>query len=94
MPDQSTRHDEIAADYHERIQALVIVRIVTEHPYNFTIPELVLYFTEGEVGQWINQPSDIESAVADLVADGLLHRSGKTVRPTRAIVRYELLDRL
>ncbi|MBS1891900.1 MAG: hypothetical protein JST59_11445 [Actinobacteria bacterium] len=94
MPDQSTRADEITADYHDRIQALVIVRIVSEQPYNFTIPELVRYFSEGEEGQWISQPSDIESAVADLVADGLLHRAGKTVRPTRPIVRYERLDRL
>lgn len=32
MPDQSTRADEITADYHDRIQALVIVRIVSEQP--------------------------------------------------------------
>lgn len=94
MQDQSTRAGEITADYHDRIQALVIVRIVTEQPYDFTIPELVRYLTEGEEGQWISQASDIESAIGDLVADGVLHRSGKTVRPTRPIVRYERLDRL
>lgn len=92
MQDKTTRADDCSGGYHERIQELVIVRVLSEQPYDFTIAELVLYF--GEQKHLVDQPADVEAAIQELIGNGLLHRVGDTVRPTRPIVIYERLNPL
>lgn len=76
----STAEDDAA------IESALLQQVLALHPATATVVELTR-----ELGE---APDDIERAVRDLVATGLLHRSESLVLPSRAALRFdELMER-
>jgi hypothetical protein len=89
---EDSEHIRSSAEEDAEIEAAVLQQILALHPTMITVNELLR-----ELGGGADEPTKldaIERAVRDLVATGLLHRSGDFVVPTRAALRFEqLLDR-
>lgn len=76
----STAEDDAA------IESALLQQVLALHPATATVVELTL-----ELGE---PPDDIDRAIRDLVATGLLHRSESLVLPSRAALRFdELMER-
>jgi hypothetical protein len=67
-----------------RDQGAVLIHVLTLHPAQLRLTELVQEITAGATDA-------IERAVRDLVAAGLLFRNGELVLPTRAALRFDEL---
>lgn len=69
------------------LESAALQQVLALHPATITLEELAR-----ELGE--EDADSIERAVRDLVAAGLLRRSGSLVLPTRAALRFdELLER-
>jgi len=68
------------------IESALLQQVLALHPAAVTLDELIR-----ELGE---ERDDVERAVRDLIATGLLHRSGSLVLPSRAALRFdELMER-
>ncbi len=68
------------------IESALLQQVLALHPAAVTLDELIR-----ELGE---ERDDVERAVRDLVATGLLHRSESLVLPSRAALRFdELMER-
>lgn len=70
-------------------QAVVLTHVLTVHPTQLIVPELVR-----EIGAGISEFAEddrMERAVRDLTGLGLLHCPGGVVMPTRAAIRFNEL---
>lgn len=68
------------------LESAALQQVLALHPATITLEELTR-----EIGE--EDADSIERAVRDLVAAGLLRRSGSLVLPTRAALRFdELLE--
>ena len=73
------------------IEAAVLQQLLDLHPVQLTFPELVREISGGSTDFAAADP--VDRAVRQLGAAGLLHRSGESLRPTRAALRfYELME--
>ena len=68
------------------MESALLQQVLALHPAAVTLEELAR-----ELG---DEREDVDRAVRDLVATGLLHRSGPLVLPSRAALRFdELMER-
>jgi predicted transcriptional regulator len=68
------------------MESALLQQILALHPATITMEELTRELGESR--------DDVDRAVRDLVATGLLHRSGSLVLPSRAALRFdELMER-
>ncbi len=75
-----------------RDQGAVLVEVLTQHPAQMRLSELIREIGAGAAD--FEQTDAIERAVRDLVAAGLLFRNDELVLPTRAALRFdELLEK-
>src|SRR5690348_11257118 len=76
-------------DEDERDQRAVLRQVLEHHPDSCTRDELTREMTSGGPTAFA-EADQVERAIRDLAATGLLHRPSKDemVRPTRAAVRY------
>ncbi len=72
-----------------RDQGAVLVEVLTQHPAQMRLSELVREIGAGATD--FAQTDAIERAVRDLVAAGLLFRNDNLVLPTRAALRFDEL---
>lgn len=72
-----------------RDQGAVLVEVLTQHPAQMRLSELVREIGAGAAD--FEQTDAIERAVRDLVAAGLLFRNDELVLPTRAALRFDEL---
>jgi predicted transcriptional regulator len=74
------------AERDAAMESALLQQVLALHPAAVTVEELTR-----ELGE---DPDDVDRAVRDLVATGLLHRSGFLVLPSRAALRFdELMER-
>lgn len=86
----STLRKEATTDERDTaVEAAVIVLILSRHPAQLTLAELVRELA-GDPAEFA-QVDGVERAVRDLAGVGLLNRSGEFVIPSQAALR---LDRL
>jgi hypothetical protein len=71
------------------VQAAVLRRLLTLHPIQLTLAELVREIIAG-AGDFAPQDA-VERAVRELAAAGLVNRSGHVVLPSRAALRFDEL---
>jgi hypothetical protein len=72
-------------------ESAVLALLLTEHPAQLTMAELVLVL-HGDIDLFA--PKDAaERAVRELVGAGLVHHQGKFVVPTRAALYFDGLER-
>lgn len=77
---QSTAGEDAA------IESALLQQVLALHPATITLEELAR-----ELGE---ERDDVDRAVRDLIATGLLHRSESLVLPSRAALRFdELMER-
>jgi hypothetical protein len=91
MPQHCPVEPAIAAGRNaDALDQAVLGRVLALHPVQLTLDELVREMT--------NTPEDfgsrdaVDVAVRQLVRTGLLHRHGRFVLPTRAVMRAVELD--
>jgi hypothetical protein len=72
-----------------RSQAEVLREVLLIYPEAMTLDELIRSLTVGSTE--FPEIDRIQRAVRDLISDGLLHRSGDLVLPTRAAVNFNAL---
>lgn len=88
--DDSERRVLTPAEEDDRDEEGILAHVLAEHPDQLTITELAREMKRP--GEAEAPPPDwLERGVRDLVALGLLHRSGDTIRPTRAALRFNHL---
>lgn len=75
-----------------RTEATVLRWLLALHPVQITLRELGRDVCENP--EDFAERDALERAVRDLVAAGLLHRSGDFVVPTRAALRFDELERV
>jgi len=73
----------------DRDQEAILAHLIAEHPDQLTIEELAREMRRKDDHAPI--PDWLHRGVRDLVGIGLLHRSGDTIRPTRAALRFNYL---
>ncbi len=84
MDDRENIHSTAGED--AAMESALLQQVLALHPAAVTVEELTR-----ELGE---APDDVGRAVRDLVAAGLLHRSGSLVLPSRAALRFdELMER-
>lgn len=84
MDDRGNIHSTAGED--AAMESALLQQVLALHPAAVTVEELTR-----ELGE---APDDVDRAVRDLVAAGLLHRSGSLVLPSRAALRFdELMER-
>jgi predicted transcriptional regulator len=71
------------------IEAAVLRQLLALYPVQLTIGETVREIA-GETDDFALRDA-VERAVRELVASGLVHRSGEVVLPSRAALRFEEL---
>ena len=71
------------------IEAAVLRQLLALHPIQLTSGELIREIAGEDAG--FAQTDAVERAVKQLAADGLAHRSGELVLPTRAALRMDEL---
>lgn len=88
--DDSERRVLTPAEENDRDEEGILAHVLAEHPVQLTMTELAREMKRpGEVEA--PPPDWLKRGVRDLVALGLLHRSGDTIRPTRAALRFNYL---
>lgn len=75
-----------------RAEATVLRWLLALHPVQITFEELRRDICEDPDD--FGERDGLERAVRDLVATGLLHRSGDFVVPSRAALRFDELERI
>lgn len=73
----------------EAVQLALLTEVLSLHPAQLTVSELAREMSETPEDP--GERDDVEQAVRDLAAAGLLHRNGAFVLPTRAALRFEEL---
>jgi hypothetical protein len=87
--DDSQRRVLTTAEEDDRDQEAILAHLLAEHPDQLTITELAREMRPDEP---VSPPPDwLQRGLRDLVGIGLLHRSGETIRPTRAALRFNHL---
>lgn len=76
-----------AAD--DAVESMVLQHLLSIHPTQVTLPELVREVEGEEVS--FGRHDAIERAVRDLTATGLLHHRNGLLQPTRAALRFSEL---
>lgn len=90
MPDDDIPRRVLAPhEKDDRDQQAIMSLVISEHPIQLTMPELVRQMVAPDA-RFIETDA-IDRGVRDLVGIGLLHRSGDTIRPTRAALRFDHL---
>jgi hypothetical protein len=69
-----------------RDQSVVLVQVLTIHPTQLRLSDLVREIGAGSAD--FAERDRVERAVRDLIGIGLLSRSGELVLPTRAALRF------
>jgi DNA-binding IclR family transcriptional regulator len=87
--DDNPRRELTTAEADDRDQEGILAHLIAEHPDQLTITELAREMRQKKDTALI--PDWLERGVRDLIALGLLHRSGDTIRPTRAALRFNHL---
>ncbi|HEX3562467.1 MAG TPA: hypothetical protein VHU24_06485 [Solirubrobacterales bacterium] len=87
--DDNPRRQLAPHERDDRDQEAIMALVISEHPIQLTVSELVCQMVPPDA-DWI-ESNDIERGVRDLIGIGLLHRSGDTIRPTRAALRFNHL---
>ena len=77
-----------AEDLHA--QRVVLAEVLYNYPATLTLEELVRQLTVAYTQ--FSERDQLERAVRDLIAGGLLHRGGALVLPTRAAVIFHELQ--
>ena len=72
-------------DHDAQVQEAVLDVVLDQHPTALTEAEIVRDFASGEA-------DNVERAIRDLVAGGLLRREGQSVLPTRAALHLASLQ--
>lgn len=85
--DDTERRGRDAGVVCDRFLRQALVQVLTLHPTQLRLSELVLEIVAGTPD--FAQKDAIERAVRDLVAAGLLFRNGELVLPTRAALRFD-----
>lgn len=84
MDDRENIHS--TAEVDAAMESALLQQVLALHPAAVTLEELTR-----ELGE---ERDDVDRAVRDLVATGLLHRSESLVLPSRAALRFdELMER-
>lgn len=84
--DDNPRRWVTNSEQDDRDQEAVLALVIEEHPTQLTFAELALMMVGPNPD---HEGADaIERGVRDLVGTGLLHRSGDTIRPTVAALRF------
>jgi Cft2 family RNA processing exonuclease len=86
---EDSEHIRSSAEEDAATESAVLSQVLALHPVTLTVDELVRELGAGS-GEFTHR-DDVERAVRDLVAAGLLHRNGSLVLPTRAALRFEQL---
>ena len=87
--DDSERRVLAPHEVDDRDQAAIMILVIAEHPIQLTVSELIRQMVPKDAP--FIESDDIERGVRQLVGVGLLHRSGDTIRPTRAALRFNYL---
>jgi hypothetical protein len=87
--DDNPRRQLAPHERDDRDQEAIMALVISEHPIQLTVSELVCQMVPP--GAKFIESDDIERGVRELVGIGLLHRSGDTIRPTRAALRFNHL---
>jgi len=77
------------AEEDAAIEATVLRRLLTLHPIQITVDELLREIAADP--EDFSQRDAVERAVRDLAAAGLLHRRDEFVIPSRAALRFDEL---
>lgn len=88
-PDDSERPIRTTADEDDTLQHAVLAHVLSLHPTQLTLSELIREMVPGEAD--FRDRDGIERAVRDLAGVGLLYREGDSIRPTRAALRFDHL---
>lgn len=88
--DDSERRVLAPHEVDDRDQEAILAHLIAEHPEQLTITELTREMKRPDEEE-APTPDWIHRGVRDLVALGLLHRCGDTIRPTRAALRFNYL---
>ena len=88
-PDDKAPRAKTNADEDDSDQQAVLALLIAEHPTQLTVAELVREIA-GDKPDFM-EGDRVERAVRDLIAVGLVHREGETVRPARAALRFDHL---
>lgn len=72
-------------EHDAQVQEAVLDVVLDHHPTVLTEAEIVRDFASGEA-------DNVERAIRDLVAGGLLRREGESVFPTRAALHFASLQ--
>lgn len=83
--------DEIRTTIREdsTLEAAVLRQLLALHPTQLTLAELIREIAGEDAG--FAQRDAVERAVQQLAADGLVHRNGDVVLPSRAALRMDEL---
>jgi hypothetical protein len=90
MHDDDIPRELTSAEEDDRDQQAVLHHVLDAHPDQLALAELIREFTQGR--EDAIEAEQIERAVGSLVGAGLLHRSGDSIRPSRAALRFDQLD--
>lgn len=92
MHDSDDKERRVLAPHEEddRDQVAILAHVLAEHPDQLTMTELAREMKRPDEAE-APPPDWLERGVRDLVGIGLLHRSGDTIRPTRAALRFNYL---
>ncbi|HEV3000427.1 MAG TPA: hypothetical protein VGW75_06780 [Solirubrobacteraceae bacterium] len=83
MRDQRNSRPADEPPTHDVLEHGVLHLVLRRHPAQLTVEEIVRAVGEN--------PIVVKDAITELVADGLLHRHGDFVAPSRAAVRFDEL---
>jgi predicted transcriptional regulator len=88
--DRTPRRSDSPARDDAKVEAAVLALLLAEHPARLTLDELALALG-GEPGDF-SQRDAIERAVRELEGAGLVNRSGVSLAPSRAALRFAALE--
>lgn len=88
--EQASKSPPNAGDLRDR--SAILAHILDLHPVLLSFEELVREIVGTSPD--FSERDQIERAIRDLIATGLLHRSGDLVLPTRAAVHFHELGQL
>lgn len=84
-----SRDPDSCADADQQMQGAVMALVLLAHPAVFTLSELVHELTESDD---FAETDAVGRAVRDLAGNGLLHKQGICVWPSRAALHCERLE--
>lgn len=84
--DDSERRLRPTAEEDDQVERAVLGHVLHLHPIELTLAELLREMAPAKTG--FQGTDAIERAVRELVAVGLLHREGETIRPSRSALRF------